>query len=93
MDGGSVRRSKAAKAGEVNVSQVHRTKATSNETAMRTEVRFGGRRTITAQSWQRVPTPMQFGRIRSILVIASVGIARAITIKSLRLILLVRLAR
>ena len=54
--GGSVRASKAARAGELKVSQVHAAKATSNVIAIRTDDRLGGRRTITAQSSQQDPT-------------------------------------
>jgi hypothetical protein len=39
------------------VSHVHTAKATSKEIAMRTDDRVGGRRTITASSWQQHPTP------------------------------------
>ena len=39
--GASVRRSKAAKAGELKVSQVQTTKATSSEIAIRTDDRLG----------------------------------------------------
>ena len=53
--GGAVRRSKAARAAELKVSQVQTTKATSNEIAIRTDDRLGGRRTITASSWQQRP--------------------------------------
>src|SRR4029450_8913807 len=60
--GGSVRRSKAASAGEVKVSQVQTTKATSNEIAMRIDNRVGGRRTITASSWQQRPTVVSVWR-------------------------------
>ena len=54
--GGAVRRSKAARAAELKVSQVQTTKAISKEIAMRTDDRVGGRRTITASSWQQRPT-------------------------------------
>jgi hypothetical protein len=78
----------------LKVSQVQRTKATSNEIAIRTDDRAGGRRTITASSWQygskRVPVLRFtiFPRDRERRHCASDHKS-----KSLRLIHLVRLAR